>query len=74
MKLVLVQANGTPIYVKDNLNTTTVVVLQFYYYYEFMIEMGPPMSENQVKKSQFRVISPFLPRLRGRGITVLVVS
>ena len=24
-----VQANGTPLYVKDNLNTTMVVVLQF---------------------------------------------
>ena len=36
--------------------------------------MGPPMSKNQVKKSQFRVTSPLLPRLRGRGVIVLVVS
>ena len=36
--------------------------------------MGPPMSKNEVKKSQFRVTSPLLPRLRGRGVIVLVVS
>ena len=27
------------------------------------------MSENQFKKSQSRVASPFLPQLKGRGVT-----
>ena len=34
-----------------------------------MIEIGPLKSENQVKKSQFRVTSPLLPRLRRMGVT-----
>ena len=39
-----------------------------------MIEVGPLMSENQVEKSQFSVMSPLLPQLRGRGVIDLVVS
>ena len=31
--------------------------------------MGPPMSENHLKKSQSRVASSLLPRLRGRSVT-----
>ena len=34
-----------------HLNTTTVVVLQVVFYYEIIYEMGPPMSEKQVKES-----------------------
>ena len=30
--------------------------------YESMIEMGPPMSEKQVRESQFRVVSHHPPR------------
>ena len=37
-----------------HLNTTTVVVLQVVFHYE----MGPPMSEKQVKESQSRVAPP----------------
>ena len=46
-----------------------MVVLQVHVSYEFMIEMDPLMSENQVKKSWFCVTSPLLPWLRGRGVT-----
>ena len=34
-----------------HLNTTTVVVLQVVFYYEIIYEMGPLMSEKQVKES-----------------------
>ena len=40
-----------------------VVVLQVLCHYEFMIEMGPLMSENQVKKSLSYVAFPHLTRL-----------
>ena len=43
-----------------------VVILQVLCHYEFMIEMGPLMSENQVKKSLFCVASPHLTQL-GEG-------
>ena len=43
-----------------------VVVLQVLCHYEFMIEMGPLISENQVKKSMSCVASPHLTRL-GKG-------
>ena len=43
-----------------------VIVLQFLCHYEFMIEMTPLMSENQVKKSMSYVVSPHLTRL-GEG-------
>ena len=39
-----------------------------------MIEMSQLKSKNQVKKSQFHVTSPLLPRLRGRGVIVLAIS
>ena len=39
------------IYVQDTLNTTMVVVLQVYVIHEYMLEMGPLMPENHVKKS-----------------------
>ena len=42
-------------YVHDILNTTTVVVLEFLFPYGFKYEMGPPMSEKQVKESKFCV-------------------
>ena len=48
------------IYVQEILNTTTVVVLQVLCHYEFMIEIGPLMLENQVKKSMLCVASPHL--------------
>ena len=31
--------------------------------------MGPPMSENQLKKSQSHVMSSLMPRLRGKSVT-----
>ena len=34
-----------------HLNTTTVVVLEALFPYEIIYEMGPPMSEKQVKES-----------------------
>ena len=40
-----------------------VVLLQVLCHYKFMIEMGPLMSENQVKKSLSCVVSPHLTRL-----------
>ena len=43
-----------------------VVVLQVLCHYEFMIEIGPLMSENQVKKSLSCVASPHLTQL-GEG-------
>ena len=43
-----------------------MVVLQVLCHYEFMIEMDPLMSENQVKKSLSYVMSPHLTQL-GEG-------
>ena len=61
MEFAYVQVNGTREYVKDNLNTTTVVVLQVILrYLDLYIEMGPLMSENQLKESQSRVAPPLL--------------
>ena len=37
------------VYVQDILNTTMVVVLQVLFHYEIIYEMGPPISENQLK-------------------------
>ena len=45
-------------YIPDYLNTTTVVVLEVLFPYGFIYEMGPPMSEKQVKESQSQVLSP----------------
>ena len=39
-----------------------MVVLQVYVIHEYMLEMGPLMSDNQVKKSHSCVASPHLPR------------
>ena len=50
-----------------------MVVLQVLCHYEFMIEMGPLMLENQVKKSLSCVASPHLTQL-GEGALQLVVS
>ena len=58
MEFVYVQVNGTLEYVQDNLNTTTMVVLEVLFPYGFMYEMGPPMSEKQVKESQSHVAPP----------------
>ena len=52
------------IYEHDTLNTTMMVVLQVYFIHEYMLEIGPLMHENHVKKSQSYVASPHLPRLR----------
>ena len=44
------------VYVQDILNNTTTVVLQVIFrYMDLFIEMGPQMSESQVKESQSRV-------------------
>ena len=41
------------VYVQDILNSTTTVVLQVIFrYMDLFIEIGPPMSESQVKESQ----------------------
>ena len=53
-----VQVNGTQEYVQDSLNTTKVVVLEFLFPYGFIYEMGPPMSQKQVKESQSCVTPP----------------
>ena len=45
-----------------------MVVLQILCHYEFMIEMGPLMSENQVKKSLSCVASPHLTQLEERAL------
>ena len=51
MEFVYVQVNGTHayIYVQDILNTTMVVVLQVLFYYAIIYEIGPPMSDNELK-------------------------
>ena len=47
------------VYVHDILNTNTVVVLQvIFLYMDLFIDMGPPMSEIQVKESQSCVAPP----------------
>ena len=43
-----------------HLDTTTVVVLQVIFHYE----MGPPMSEKQVKESQSNVAPPLFAQAR----------
>ena len=40
------------------LNTTMVVVLQVVFHYEIIYEMGPLMSEKQVKEFQSRATPP----------------
>ena len=50
-----------------------MVVVQVLCHYEFMIEIGPLMSENQVKKSMSYVASPHLKRLE-EGSLQLVLS
>ena len=52
------QEKGTQEYVQNSLNTTTVVVLEFLFPYGFKNKMDPPMSEKQVKESQYRVAIP----------------
>ena len=46
------------VYVQDRLNTITMVVLEILFPYGFLYEMGPPMSEIQVKKLPLRVAPP----------------
>ena len=43
-----------------------MVVSQVLCHYDFMIEMGPLMSKNKVRKSKFCVASPHLTQL-GEG-------
>ena len=47
-----------------------MVVLQVLCHYEFMIEIGPLVSENQVKKSMSCVASPHLTRLGERALHI----
>ena len=54
------------VYVQDILNTTMVIVLQVLFHYEIIYEMGPPMSENQLKSPSPVPRSLSLPR-RGQG-------
>ena len=58
MEFVYAQVNVTQEYVQDSLNTTMVVVLEFLFPYGFIYEMGPLMSEKQVKESQSCVAPP----------------
>ena len=51
MEFVYVQVNGTQEYEQDSLNTTMVVVLEVLFPYGFIYEMGPSISEKQVKES-----------------------
>ena len=50
-----------------HLNTTTVVVLQVVFHYEIIYEMGPPMSEKQVKESQSSVMPPLFTQVGVRA-------
>ena len=52
------------VYVQDILNTNTMVVLEFLFPYGCKYEMGPPMSEKQVKESQYRVAPPIFAQAR----------
>ena len=58
MEFVYVQVNGTQEYVQDSLNTTMVVVLEVLFPYGFIYEMGPQMSENQIKEFQSHAVPP----------------
>ena len=40
------------------------VVLQVVFHYGIIYEIGPPMSENQVKESQSRAAPPFFAQAR----------
>ena len=60
MEFVYVQVNETQEYVHDSLNTTSMVVLQVLFHYEIIYEMGPQMSEKQVKESQCHAPKPTL--------------
>ena len=66
MEFVYIQVNGTQEYVQESLNTTTVVVLEFLFPYGFIYEIGPPMSEKQVKESQSHA-APLLCAQAGVG-------
>ena len=46
-----------------HLNTTMVVVLQVVFHYEIIYEMGPLMSEKQVKESQSHVAPPLFAQV-----------
>ena len=63
MEFVHVQVNETQEYVQDSLNSTKVVVLEVLFPYGFIYEMGPPMSEKQVKESQSRVAPPLFAQV-----------
>ena len=52
------------VYVHDSLNTTTVVVLEFLFPYGFKYEIGPPMSEQKVKESQYCATPPIFAQAR----------
>ena len=72
VKFVYVQVNGTQEYVQDSLNTTTVVVLEVLFPYGFINEIGPPMSQKQVKESQSCVTPPLFAQAGvGRDTTAL---
>ena len=58
MEFVYEQLNGTEEYVLHSLNTTTTVVLEVVFPYGFIYEIGPPMSQKQVKESQSCVVAP----------------
>ena len=55
MEFDYVQVNETQEDVLDTSNTTTMGVLEVLFSYGFMNEMGSPMSEKQVKESQYCV-------------------
>ena len=58
MEFDYVQVNETQEYVHDTLNTTMVGVLEVLFPYGFMNEIGPPMSEKQVKESKSHAAPP----------------
>ena len=66
MVFVYILVNETQEYVQDILNTTKVVVLEVLFPYGFIYEMGPPMSEKQVKESS-SVSCPLLFAQAGVG-------
>ena len=62
MEFVYVQVNGTQEYLEDSLNTTVLVVLEVLFPYGFIYEMGPKISEKQIKEFQSHAMPPLFAK------------
>ena len=56
------------------LYTTTMVVLQVVFNYEIIYEMGPPMSEKQIKESQSRAVPLLFAQAWMGGLTPYILG